>query len=98
MRINESVEQIDITDGHTAILLRDGNRTSLMLDVGDTPVSLEFRLRRALQKIPVKYADADVARGIEKCFVEDAEELLQEEDPQARAKRLGLRIERGGLE
>jgi hypothetical protein len=50
------------------------------------------------KKIPVKYADADVARGIEKCFVEDAEELLQEEDPQARAKRLGLRIERGGLE
>lgn len=95
--IGRSVEQIEITRGHQAILINDdGNRATVQIDVEDvSPEAFQPKLERALQAIPERYPLAEVAKAMQIDLQSEAEEMTRVEP---RPALVGQRIERGGLE
>lgn len=63
--IGRNVDQVDITAGHLAILIGDGgDRVTIRLEEWDTPELLQPRLQKALEAMPVRWKDEDVANDL----------------------------------
>ena len=94
--IGRDIDQVDITAGHTAILIGDaGDRVTILLEPWDTPELLQPRLAKALEKMPVRWAPEQVARDLTVGLALEAEVDSPKLFGPPEKK---LRIERGGLE